>query len=106
MLQPYVGLGEGRTFLLLCAGGEDDDVALSCLFVCASAHACTGVAVEGCIGQVLDLGVADFFFGIDQEDFAGDRVHDKGVGNCCADIAGANDGDGGGELGVWHVCCE
>ena len=37
-------------------------------------HAGGGVAVVGCVAEVLDLGVADFGFGVYEEDLAGDLV--------------------------------
>ena len=37
-------------------------------------HAGGGVAVVGCVAEVLDLGVADFGLGVDEEDLAGDLV--------------------------------
>lgn len=61
-------------FLLRCAGGHDDDVALSRFGVLCGAHAGAGVAVVGCVAEVLDLGIADFGFGVDEEDFGGDLV--------------------------------
>lgn len=88
------------TFLLLCTGGHNDDVGLAGVFVRASADTGAGVAVEGGVGEVLDLGVADFGLGVDHEDLAGDGVHDERVGNCSANMAGADNGDLRGETGV------
>lgn len=64
------------------------------------ADARASVAVEGGIREVLDLGVADFLFGVDDEDVACNGVHDEGIGNGGAYIAGAQDGNFGGEFGV------
>lgn len=88
------------TFLLLCTGSEDNDVALPGFFVCTGANVGAGVAVEGCIGQVLDLCVSYFFLGVNHEDVPSYRVHDERVGDCSADIAGTDDGDRGGKLRV------
>lgn len=85
--------GGGATLLLLRARSEYNDVALPCFLVRAGAHACAGVAVEGCIGQVLDLSVTYFFLGVNQKDIARDWIQYQGVCDCCADIASADDGD-------------
>lgn len=86
-------VGARVALFLRCAGGHDNDVALPCFLVCPSAYTGACVAVERGVGEVLDLGVADFLFGIDHEDIAGDGVHDEGVGDCCTDITGADNGN-------------
>jgi hypothetical protein len=89
-----------HTFLLLRASSDDDDVALAGFFVRPCSYACAGVAVECGVAKVLHLGVSYFFLRVDHEDIACDGVHDEGVGDCGADVAGAEDGDLGGEFGV------
>ena len=48
------------------------------------------------------MGVADLLLGVDEQDLAGDGVQDETVGDCGTDIAGANDGDAGGEITGRH----
>jgi hypothetical protein len=48
------------------------------------------------------LGVADLLLRVDQQDLAGHGVEDEAVGDCGTDIAGANDGDAGGEITGRH----
>lgn len=62
------------TFLLCCAGCDDDDITLAGFGVLCGSHACAGVAVVGGIAEVLDLGVTEFGFGVNEQDFAGDLV--------------------------------
>jgi hypothetical protein len=64
-----------QSTLLLCgAGCDDDDIALSGFGVLGGANTGTCVAVVGGVAEVLDLGVAEFGFGVDEEDLAGDLV--------------------------------
>lgn len=46
------------------------------------------------------LCISDFFFGIDEQNVAGDGVHDETIRNRCANIASAEYGNGGSRFGV------
>jgi hypothetical protein len=48
------------------------------------------------------LGIADLFLGVDEQDLAGDGVEDEAVGDRSAHVAGADDGDAGGEVAGRH----
>ena len=48
------------------------------------------------------MGVADLLLGVDEQDLAGDGVQNETVGDRGTDIAGANDGDAGGEITGRH----
>jgi len=65
---------ERLTLLLRRPSSNDNDIALPGLLVLGRPHAGGGVAVVGCVAEVLDLSVADFGFGVHEEDFAGDLV--------------------------------
>jgi hypothetical protein len=61
--------------LLLCgAGCDNDDIALSGFGVLGGTYASACVAVVCGIAEVLDLGIAEFGFGVDEENLAGDLV--------------------------------
>jgi hypothetical protein len=61
--------------LLLCgAGCDDDDIALSGFGVLGGSYTGACVAVVRGVAEVLDLGIAEFGFGVYEEDLAGDLV--------------------------------
>lgn len=76
------------TFLLLCAGGYDDNIALPSFFVCSWSYARCGVSMKRGIRKVLYLSIADFFFWIHYQDVTRNRVHNQRVGNGSTYIAG------------------
>jgi hypothetical protein len=114
------------TFLLRRPRRNDNDIALPGFFVLSGSHARGRVAVVGCVAEVLDLGVADFGFGVYEEDLAGDLVvllvalergrskgrgklgayfsYDQREGNRGSDCACSYDCYAGGG-GVGHVSC-
>jgi hypothetical protein len=53
-----------HTFLLRRTSSNNNDIALPGLFVLGDPHARGRVAVVSCVAEVLDLGVADFCFGV------------------------------------------
>lgn len=52
------------TLLLRRPSSNDNNIALPGLLVLGCSHARGRVAVVGCVAEVLDLGVADFGFGV------------------------------------------
>lgn len=64
----------GLALLLGRAGCDDDYIALAGFFVLGGADAGAGVAVIGCVAEVLDLSVAELGLGVYEENFGGDLV--------------------------------
>lgn len=69
------------TLLLLRSRRDNNDVALSGFLVRASSYQCARVTVVCRIAEVLHLGIADFFFGIYEEDLACHWVLEECVGD-------------------------
>jgi hypothetical protein len=63
-------------------------------------HTHTAASSIGNIREIMDLAVSQVYLDIDQEQFARDGAEDKRIGNGAANLAGADNRDPSGWIGV------
>ncbi|KAG7289817.1 hypothetical protein NEMBOFW57_006194 [Staphylotrichum longicolle] len=76
------------------------DVALACLMVRSRTHTHVAASGIGNIRKIADLAVSQVYLNIDQEQFARDGAEDKRISNGAANLAGADNRDSSGWIGV------
>jgi hypothetical protein len=91
-----------RTSFLLGPRRDDHDIGLSRLFVRTGPYSRCAPSTIGRVAQIAHLCVQELFLWVHHKDLGTYGVLDQRVGECRADVAGADDGNGCLEVTFCH----